>query len=216
MHRESATRHPARISLAALAIVMTTLALPACESTSNWLKGRRTAEATDTVELGTQDADLYLTELRQLATGDPATQAEIFADAESAAMLTPSTSTHLRYALVLALPGHPGSDASQAQGMLHELLAQPELMTAAENSLAAIFLKNTESQMVSDAESRRLRSETSRAATTEEAAVAQRMARIETENRQLRQALSDAEAKLEAITTIERSIREQSAEDEPR
>ena len=36
-----------------------------------------------------------------LANGDPATQAEIFADAQSAATLTPGTSSRLRYALIL-------------------------------------------------------------------------------------------------------------------
>ena len=66
-----------------------------------------------------------------------------------------------------------------------------------------------------DSEARRLRSENSRAATTEAAAINQRLARIEAENRQLRQSLADAEAKLEAITSIERSIREQSGENDP-
>jgi hypothetical protein len=55
-----------------------------------------------------------------------------------------------------------------------------------------------------------LRSEHSRAATTEEEAIAQRIANVESENRQLRRSLEEAEQKLEAITSIERSIREQS------
>jgi hypothetical protein len=47
------------------------------------------------------------------------------------------------------------------------------------------------------------------AATTEGAAVQQRLATAEAENRRLREALTDAEEKLDAITSIERSIREQ-------
>jgi len=39
--------------------------------------------------------------------------------------------------------------------------------------------------------------------------IAQRVARVEAENRQLREELADAEQKLEAITSIERSIRAQ-------
>jgi hypothetical protein len=39
--------------------------------------------------------------------------------------------------------------------------------------------------------------------------VEQRLARVEAENRELRQSLAEAEQKLEAITSIERSIREQ-------
>ncbi len=199
----------------AAAALLATLVLSACESTSNWLKGRRTAEPTDEIVIGSADASGYLTEMQELATGDPATQAEILADAESAATLTPGTSTRLRYALVLASPGHPGSDPAAAQSIFRELLARPEMLTSAENALATIFLGDVEARIVLESEARRLRAENNRAATTEEAAIAQRVARIEAENRQLQRSLADAEAKLEAITSIERSIREQSADNDP-
>jgi len=192
------------------------LLLSGCEMTSNWLKGRQTAEADDTVILGAPEANTYLTELYSLTGGDPATQAEIFADAQAAAQLTPGTSSRLRYALVLATPGHAETDSVQAQGMLRELLAQTELMTNSEIALATIFLNTVESRIVVDNEARRLRSESTRAATSEEAAIARRIATIEAENRQLRESLADAESKLEAITSIERSIREQADDTEPR
>lgn len=198
-----------------VATLVAAVFLSGCESTTNWLKGRRTADPSEDVLLTSEDANNYLSELQQLAAGDPATQAEIYADAESTATLTPSTSTRLRYALVMATPGHAGTNASEAQGVLRELLSRPEMMTASETALATIFLNNIETQIVLDAEARRLRAANSRAASTEEAAVAQRMARIEAENRQLREALTDAESKLEAITSIERSIREQSGENDP-
>ena len=201
-----------RIIAAAIVAIMF---LSGCEATTNWLKGRRTADPSEDVLLVSEDASSYLTELQQLASGDPATQAEIYADAESTATLTPSTSTRLRYALVMATPGHAGTNASEAQSILRELLSRPEMMTVSETALATIFLNNIETQIVLDAEARRLRAANSRAASTEEAAVAQRMARIEAENRQLREALTDAESKLEAITSIERSIREQSGENDP-
>jgi hypothetical protein len=191
------------------------MALSGCESTSNWLKGRRTAEATDPVITGGSEANAYLTELKQLVGGDPATQAEIYADAESAATLTPGPSTRLRYALVLASPGHPGSDPGAAQTMLRDLLSQSEVLTDSEIALATIFLNTTESSVVLGTEARRLRDENTRAATTEEAAIAQRIAQVEAENRRLRQSLAEAEAKLEAITSIERSIREQSGDNDP-
>jgi len=206
------TRTTRYVALAALAA---TVLLSGCEATSNWLKGRRTAEATDDVFIGSSDANAYLAELQQLAGGDPATQAEIFADAQSAATLTPGTSTQLRYALILASPGHPESDPVAAQSIFRELLARPEMLTTAESALAAIFLNDVEALIVLESEARRLRAENNRAATTEEAAIAQRISRIEAENRRLRQSLADAEAKLEAITSIERSIREQSGENDP-
>jgi len=210
MHKGSST---ARLFTAS--VVLTSLLLSGCETTTNWLKGRRTAEATDPVILGAPEASVYLNELSQLVSGDPATQAEIYADSESAANLTPGTSSQLRYALVLGTPGHSESNAAEAQGLLRELLSQPDLMTSAEVALATIYLQDIETRIVLDTEARRLRAENSRAATTEEAAIAQRMARIEADNRRLRAALAEAEAKLEAIMSIERSIREQSGNNDP-
>jgi hypothetical protein len=199
----------------AIAMLLVVVLLSGCQSTTDWLRGRRTANAEDPVIRGAPETNTYLTELFKLASGDPATQAEIYADAESAATLTPGTSTRLRYALVLATPGHSESDGLKAQSMLRELLSQQELMTNAEISLATIYLKDVESRIVLDAEARRLRAENNRTSSTEAEAVNQRIARVEAENRRLRESLADAEAKLEAITSIERSIREQSEENEP-
>jgi hypothetical protein len=205
MHNWSST-----IRISGTVITMMALVLTAgCESTSNWLKGRKTADA-DEIVLGAPDVSHYINELYALASGDPATQAEIYADAEAAATLTPRTSTELRYALVVATPGHSESDSAKGQSLLRDVLAQKEMMNSAEIELATIYLRNVEARYVLETEAQRLRGESSRAATTEEAAIAQRIARVETENRQLRESLADAEAKLEAITSIERSIREQS------
>ena len=175
----------------------------------DWLKGRRTANADDLVIIGAPDADAYLRELQDLAAGDPAMQAEIYADASSAAQLTPGPNTNLRLALVLATPGHTETDPARAESMLREVLAQTELLTAAEIALATIHLNNVERLIVTTAEARRLRESSNRAARTEEQAISQRLASVEAENRQLRRDLADAEQKLEAITSIERSIREQ-------
>ena len=193
--------------IAVISVIVATMA--GCTQTSDWLKGRRTAKADDPIILGAPEADMYLGELSDLAAGDPATQAEIFADADAGATLTPGPNTQLRLALVLATPGHPESDPEQAERLLREVLTQTELLTPAEISLATIYLNSVESFIVARAEARRLRASTSRAARTEEQAVSQRLASVETENRQLRRDLEEAEAKLEAITSIERSIREQ-------
>ncbi len=198
-------------SLRNLAIIAITIATATgCAATKDWLTGKRTAKATENVILGAPGADRYIQEMFELTGGDPATQAEIYADAQSAAQLTPGPSTRLRYALVLATPGHSASNPQQAQSLFRELLAATELMTPSETALATIHLKTVEQQIVLGAETRRLRSENSRAATTEEAAIAQRIATVESENRQLRRSLEEAEGKLQAITSIERSIREQS------
>jgi hypothetical protein len=193
-----------------IAIIAITIAMTSgCADMKGWLTGKRTANANESVILGAPEADQYIQEMYKLTSGDPATQAEIYADAESAAKLTPGPSTKLRYGLVLATPGHSGSNPQEAQGIFRELLAATELMTPSETALATIHLKTVEQQIVLGAETRRLRSENARAATTEEEAIAQRIATVESENRQLRRDLEEAEQKLEAITSIERSIREQ-------
>ncbi len=194
-------------NIAALAILVALTA--GCAQTQEWLNGIRMPGSSESVILGAPGAEQYIQEMYELARGDPATQAEIYADAESAAKLTPGPSTKLRYALILATPGHSASNPQEAQGMFRELLSQTEMMAPAEIALASIHLDVVEQQIVFDAENRRLRSVNSRAATSEEQAVAQRIAKVESENRQLRRSLQEAEQKLDAITSIERSIREQ-------
>jgi hypothetical protein len=186
--------------------------LSGCTQTRGWLdsvRGKDAPAADEQVLLGAPAADDYLAELSDLSSNDPALQAEIFADSQAGAQLTPNPSTKLRYALVLATPGHPESDPQQAQSILRELMAQPALMTSAEVALATIYLKSTEELILLSSETRRLRASTDRAQRTEAAAVNQRLATVEAENRRLRRELEDAEDKLDAITSIERSIRAQ-------
>jgi len=195
--------------LVAAALLAT--AASGCSQTRSWLdsvRGNKDAPAEEVV-LGAPLADEYLQELASLASGDPALQAEVYADARAAAQLTPNPSTTLRYALVLATPGHPESNAQEAQSLLRELLSRPELMTQSEIALATIYLKSSEQAIMQSAEARRLRASTDRAQRTEEEAINQRLATVEAENRRLRRDLADAEDKLEAITSIERSIRQQ-------
>jgi len=194
------------------ALAMTALVaalLSACGGTTDWIKGRVTSSSEDVDLVGAPEIDVYISELSRIASGDPAAQAEIFADATAAAQLTPSPSTNLRLGLVLSIPGHPESNPEQAQSILREVLAQTILLTPAEISLAVIHLNNVERQIVANSEARRLRASSSRAAQTQEQAASQRLATVEAENRQLRRDLDGAEEKLEAITSIERSIREQ-------
>lgn len=194
---------------ALLALLLTVLITSGCAQTRDWLQGRETASVDEPVILGAPEVETYLMEMYRLSTGDAFTQVEIHADAESAATLTPDPSTQLRYALVLATPGHSETDAQSAQSLLRELLAQSEMMTPGEVALATLYLGEVEARMVLSAETNRLRAANAQAQTTEQEAVSQRMSRVEQENRRLRAALAEAEQKLEAITLIERSIRAQ-------
>ena len=191
-----------------ISLVMSSLS--GCEATNNWLRGRKTADA-DEVNLGVAASDQYVIELSELINGDPPTKAEIYADSRAAAQLTPGPSTRLRYALVLATPGHAGTNELEAQSLLRELLSETELLDPAEISLATVHLNEVEKRLMLGAESRQLRSETAGSTTesTEDAAIAQHIANVEAENRRLRRSLEEAESKLEAITSIERSVRDQ-------
>ena len=184
-------------------------ALSGCGGTTDWIKGRISSSTDESEILGAPEIEVYISELGQIAAGDPAAQAEVYADAAAAAQLTPSPSTNLRFGLVLAIPGHPESNPLKAQKVLREVLTQTLLLTPAEISLATIHLNNAERQIIADSESRRLRSSSSRAAQTQEQALQHRLTTVEAENRVLRRDLEEAEQKLEAIATIERSIREQ-------
>jgi hypothetical protein len=192
-----------------LGIAVIVLAVTAgCAQTKDWLYGNRTDEGAP-VSAGGEDTLSFVQEMYKLVTGDPATQAEIYADSSAAATLTPDPASRTRFALVLATPGHAGSDPERAQDMLRELLSQPALLTPTERSLVTIQLHELETRLVLETQARRLRSESSRAERLEAVAAAQRLAAVEAENRQLKQSLAEAEQKLEAITSIERSIREQ-------
>jgi hypothetical protein len=199
-----------RIGNVAIASVLIVL-LGACSHTQGLVSSMRKSPSSggDPVIVGAPDAEHYLSELYDLAAGDPATQAEIYADAESGSKLTPGPQTDLRFALVLATPGHGEYNPEAAQPMLRELLAQTSLLTPAEISLATINLRAVEDTIVLASEARRARASSSRAAATEEAAIQQRLATVEAENRRLRRELAEAEDKLDAITSIERSIRAQ-------
>jgi hypothetical protein len=183
--------------------------LSGCGTTSDWIKGRINSSSDEPELLGAPEIEVYIAELGRIASGDPAAQAEIYADASAAAQLTPSASTNLRLGLVLAIPGHPESNPELAQSILREVLAQTLLLTPAEISLAVIHLNSVERQIVANFEIERLRASSSRAALSQQQAASQRLAAVEAENRRLLRELQEAEQKLEAITSIERSIREQ-------
>ena len=207
MHKQEITGKFGRIAVTLLIVSL----LGACAQTKHVMAsmGRSSEPSDDAVILGAPDAEHYLSEIYALSSGTPKNQAEIYADAKSESTLTPGPQTHLRYALVLATPGHAGFSPEMAQTLLRDVLLQESIMTPAEVSLATIHLKSVERQIALSSEARRAMASSSMAATSEEAANRQRSAELEAENRRLREELTATEEKLDAITSIERSIRDQ-------
>jgi hypothetical protein len=170
----------------------------------------RTAITTSTVLAD----DLQL--LQTLVQGTPSTQAEIVATAQRDYETAPTPSRQLRFALILATPGHPGTDLPRAQRLLRELMANPEMLMASERSLAFLELQQIDDQLTLEAENRRLQSDAVRA-DRDRLATSNHRLQVETdENTRLRKELEEARAKLDAIANIERSLNERKPSNEGR
>jgi hypothetical protein len=144
--------------------------------------------------------------MRMLPEGDPARQAELFQAAKDAASLSPTTTNKLRYALAVATPGHSGSDPVAAQRQLAELLASPETLLPVERLLALVELQDVDHRLVLQAENAQLRDEAPRETREKLQVINRRLAAESDENLRLRKALDEAQAKLDAVTHVERSI----------
>jgi hypothetical protein len=166
--------------------------------------------------LGSEGIGLYLETLRALVEGDAVVQADVFRDAVAAAESAPTTTNRLNLALALATPTHPSADALEAQTMLSELLAASEALLPEERILAVVHLKEVEQRLILDAEAQRLQRSAAAAAAQRDDRSAERLRVALEENRQLRTELDEARAKLDAITNIERSIRERENGANPR
>jgi hypothetical protein len=151
---------------------------------------------------------IYLKTLRSLIEGDPVEQADVFRNVANAAAASPPTTNRLMLALALATPTHPSSDEAKAQALLNELLAAGDALLPEERTLALIHLKDVEARLILDAEAARLQRAATAATTERNDRTTRELQAALEENRQLKLALDDVRARLDAITNIERSIRE--------
>jgi hypothetical protein len=158
----------------------------------------------------------HLDLMARLSQGSPAEQAEIFQAARSAAETTPTTSNRLRYALALATPGHGAANLDAARQQLAELLATPESLLPAERALALICLKNVEQRLILQTENQKLQSDAARAERERNAASTRRLQTEIEENTRLRKELEEAQAKLDEITRIERSLTQRKSDNSTR
>jgi len=148
----------------------------------------------------------YVAALGELQSASPAAQAEALQAARVAAESAPTTLNKLRYALMLALPGHAGSDPVAARRQLSDLVARPELLLPSERALAAVLLAEVDERLVLAAENRRLQQEAAGRDKDRSAALAKRLQTEMDENARLRRTLEDAQKKLDAVTQVEQSI----------
>jgi hypothetical protein len=147
----------------------------------------------------------YLDVCLKVARGTPAEQAELLANANNDYTAAPTPSRVLRYAMLLSTPGHAGYDPVVAQRLLREVLASPETLLPAERALAFLQLQQVERQQSLQADVRRLQTGAERATNDRITQLTKRLTAESDENARLRKALADAQAKLDAIATIERN-----------
>ena len=150
----------------------------------------------------------YLELLQKLVTGPPTQQAEILASAQHDYDSAPTPSHELKLALILGTPGHPATDLPRAQGLLRELMANPEVLLPGERALAFLELSQIDDHLTLEAENRRLQTEAVRADREHIANANHRLQAELDENARLRKELDEARAKLAAIANIERSLNE--------
>jgi hypothetical protein len=191
-------------------LLIASIALAACTSLGAGRQSEDTAPPVAQPAVGAADSlAVYLDTLRDLIEGDTVLQADVFRNAVVAADSAPTTTNRLRLAMAMATPAHPNTDAATAQRLLSELLAAADTLLPEERVLALIHLRDVEQRLILDAEAARLQSAAAAAAATpRNDGTAARLATALEENRELRLALDEANSKLEAITNIERSIRE--------
>jgi len=184
--------------------------LSACTS-DLFTRGRGHPDTTPVVNRTNASASVlteYLQLLQKLVQGAPAEQAEIVAAAQRDFETAPTPSRQLKFALILATSGHPATDLPRAQRLLRELMANPEMLMAAERSLAFLELQQIDDHLTLETENRRLQTDAARA-DHDRLANANRRLQLETdENARLRKELEEARAKLDAIANIERSLNE--------
>ena len=150
----------------------------------------------------------YLMLLQKLVQGPPSTQAEIVAAAQRDYGTAPTPSHTLKLALILGTPGHPATNLTRAQGLLRELMANPETLLPGERALAFLQLSQIDDHLTLESENLRLQADAVRADREHVASANHRLQTELDENARLRKELEEARAKLDAIANIERSLNE--------
>lgn len=175
-----------------------------CKSVDDWSGLKKKKEATPIA--ATDDGQIvagYLAMLDRLGRGGAAEQAEIVATTRGAYLADPSTQKRLRYAFVLSVPGHAATDPAGARALLGEALATPETMLPSERALADLMVRDLDARLALTHENDSLRSGSTAQDDNRIAELNRKLQAETAEKDRLRRELERAEAKLEAIATLE-------------
>lgn len=193
------------------AVACAALVLSAAAGCSDFMSAQRPPPPPPVVSpaaAGSTVLNDYLLLLQKLVQGPPAQQAEIVASAQHDYETAPTPSHTLKLAMILGTSGHPGTNLMRAQGLLRELMANPEMLLPAERALAFLQLSQIDDHLTLEAENLRLQADAMRADREHIASANHRLQTEMDENARLRKELDEARAKLDAIANIERSLNE--------
>ncbi len=151
----------------------------------------------------------YLDLLAALSSTDRVRQSDVFYEVEKTQTQAPTTLNVLRYAIALALPGHPNSDPVKGKRLLEQTLANPERINNSEQAVATTMLNIADQWLKTQAEMRRLAATVDDRTRSQSNSDRRYQAQAE-EISKLRKALDAAQQKLDAIRDIEKSISERS------
>jgi hypothetical protein len=193
--------------------------LSACETGVMSRNAPRPVEPAPVIDRTAASATLvsnYLESLQRLVQSAPAEQAETMAAAQREYDLAPTPSHQLRLALILSTPGHSGTDLPRAQRLLRELMAAPVALLPAERALAFLEQQKVDAQLSLAAENKRLQGNVVRNDRDRNAQQNKRLQAEMDENARLKKELEEAQAKLDAISDIEKSLNERKPSAESR
>jgi hypothetical protein len=151
--------------------------------------------------------------LHRFVGAPPDQQTALMAAARQAAEQAPTPASQLRYALLLAQPGHAGTDLNLARQLLQSLLAEPARLAPMEHASAFLELRRIDRELALAAEVDELRAKADLIDSEALSALNRRLLAETDENQRLRRALEEAQAKLAAIALIERQTRDREPDD---
>jgi hypothetical protein len=187
-----------------IAVLVALCLVSGCKSVDDWSGLRKRKDTTPVTH--TDDGQViagYLATLDRLGRGGAAEQAEIIESTRNAYVAEPSTQKRLRYAFVLAVPGHAASDPAGARTLLGEALATPETLLPSERAMAELMVRDLDARLALARENETLRSGSTPQEDNRIADLNRRLQAETAEKDRLRRELERAEAKLEAIATLE-------------
>lgn len=191
-----------------LAVLLCLIWLGGCASLSELFEGGSDNKpaSTEPVSTVSQDSD-YVELMRQLAESDEAGRSGLYDKHSDSYIDEPTLSNRLRFAMVVSTPGHHASDPIESRRILTDLLAKPRNLTDTEQGIATVYLQGLEDRLALESEIKQLNTKLAEAKENIDNNDNDAQIRaVLAENQRLKTQLDEANAKLDALTTIERSI----------